>query len=433
MADSFSLGSAAWTCGDEYGGEGEYADRIDQFIDKINKNALLSYASLLRGNQPCTLSSEFSVGHFNLVRKIQFDDGVEWIARLRMPPMADHGNGMISPPSWERIFLDMQSELATMEFVRQNTDIPIPRVYAHDLDDQNAVGCPFSIIEYIHGNTAEDVSRTYPGKHEGIPAQFQEKFWRQVAKIMVQLASIRLPKIGSIIRDSSNSFVVGPLIETGSGPYDSAAEFYTDYPLALSKSLGEQPVRWQDELVQAFRSLAATFPPPAARVGNGSTDGFGLANYDLNPNNILVDREFNVLAVIDWDSVVSVPDAALHRFPFLMGVDCAVPGVVGIHPAVMQREQLGRRFAEAVEAVGQEPAANDCKGANKRQTYELTRSGFFSKEAVAFRSLINVKMKLDWVNHTWLQGLRWLSEHDELQVAQFYFGGGELNTKTESI
>jgi len=53
------------------------------------------------------------------------------------------------------------------------------------LNDQNPVGCPFSIIEYIHGNTAEDVSRTYPGQHEGIPAPFEEKFWRQLAKIMV--------------------------------------------------------------------------------------------------------------------------------------------------------------------------------------------------------------------------------------------------------
>ncbi|KAK3181218.1 hypothetical protein K4F52_007494 [Lecanicillium sp. MT-2017a] len=343
---------------------------------------------------------------------------------------------MASPPARERMLLEMQSELATMEFVRlvlyesfshgaksfhsQNTDIPIPRVYAYDLSDQNAVGCPFSILEYINGNTAEEVSRTYPGEHEGIPAQFEEKLWRQVAKIMVQLASIRLPKIGSIIRDGSSSFVAGPLVETGSGPYDSSAEFYADYPLALSKSLGEQPVSGQDELVQAFRLLADSFPSPVARVGDGSAEGFGLANFDLNPNNILVDREFNVLAVIDWDSVVSVPDAALYRFPFLMGVSCAVPGVVDSHPAVMKRERLGRRFAEVVEEVAREQAGNDSRGVNKRPTHLLTKSGFFSKEAVAFRSLIYAKMRQDHVNNTWLQGLKWLSEQSEVQVAQFY-------------
>ncbi|KAI0096980.1 hypothetical protein GGR51DRAFT_578541 [Nemania sp. FL0031] len=418
MADSLPFGSAAWTNGEEYGGE--YAERINQFVHKINTKALLSYASSLRGNQLCTVSHEFSVGSFNLVRKIQFDDGVEWIVRLRMPPMPDRGSSTASPPARKRMRLDMQSELATMEFVRQNTDIPIPRVHAYDLNDQNAIGCPFSIIEYVNGNTAEEVSRTYPGEHEGIPAQFEEKFWRQVAKITVQLASIRLPKIGSIIRDGSDSFAAGPLVETGSGPYDSAAEFYADYPLALSKRLGEQPVSGQGELIQAFHSLAASFPSPVARVGDGSAEGFGLANYDLNPNNILVDREFNVLAVIDWDSVVSVPDAALYRFPFLMGVSCAVPGVVDTHPAVMRREQLGRRFAEIVEEVGREQARKDCGGANKWPTHVLTKSRFFSKEAVAFRSLVYVKMRQDWVNNTWLQGLKWLSEHNEVQVVQFY-------------
>jgi hypothetical protein len=208
---------------------------------------------------------------------------------------------------------------------RQNTDIPIPRVYAYDLDDQNAVGCPFSILEYVDGNTADEVSRTYPGEHEGIPAQFEEETWRQIAKIMAQLASIRLPKIGSIIRDGSESFVVGPLVETGSGRYDSAAECYADYPLALSKSLGEQPVSGQDELLRAFHSLAASFPRPEIRVGDGSSKGFGLANYDLNPNNVLVDRGFNVLAVIDWDTVASPPDAFLYRFPFFDGRQLRCP------------------------------------------------------------------------------------------------------------
>lgn len=116
MADSVPFGSAAWTNGEEY--SGEYTERINQFIDKINEKALISYASLLRGNQLCTVSPQFSVGSFNLVRKIQFEDGVEWIVRLRMPPIPGQGSGMASPTTRERMLLDLQSELATMEFVR---------------------------------------------------------------------------------------------------------------------------------------------------------------------------------------------------------------------------------------------------------------------------------------------------------------------------
>lgn len=116
MSDSLAIGSEAWTNGVEYGGE--YIDRINQFIADIDDNALTSCASSLRENQPCTLSPRFSVGNFNLVRKIQFEDGVEWVARLRMPAMADEDGGKFGAVSPEKMLLDFQSELATMEFVR---------------------------------------------------------------------------------------------------------------------------------------------------------------------------------------------------------------------------------------------------------------------------------------------------------------------------
>ncbi|KAK3393504.1 hypothetical protein B0H63DRAFT_516690 [Podospora didyma] len=285
-----------------------------------------------------------------------------------------------------------------MEFISRKTDIRIPKLYAYDLRNQNNTGCPFYLLEYIHGNTAEEVSRTYLGDHEGIPTQFEEKFWRQVAKIMTQPASVRLPKMGS-------------------GPYNSAAEFYADYPFALSKSLGEQPVSGQEELVQAFQALATSFTPTDL---TSACAGFGLANYDLNPNNVLVDREFNVLAVIDWNSVVAVPDAALYRFPFLMGVGYAVPGDNDTHPAVLKRHELGRRFAETVERVGLENMEGSTGRINGHVV--LTKARVFSKEATAFRSLVHVKMKQDWVNGKWLKCLKWLSEHNEPDVAEFEHG-----------
>jgi hypothetical protein len=104
------VGSAAWTGGREY--EDEYAERIHRFIEQINEQAVLDYVSALRKDQEqCTISPEFSVGNFNLVRKVKFDDGVEWIVRFRMPPMPGQDNTPIS-------LQDMQSELDTMEFVR---------------------------------------------------------------------------------------------------------------------------------------------------------------------------------------------------------------------------------------------------------------------------------------------------------------------------
>ena len=168
----------------------------------------------------------------------------------------------------------------------------------------------------------------------------------------------------------------------------------------------ERVIRGQTELVQEFQAIAKSFG------GQTPQKRFGLAHYDLNANNILVDQSFNILAIIDWDSVIAVPDAALYRVPFLLGTDCPVPGVIETHAAVNKRLQLCQHFIAAVEEVGDE---ND-----DHEGLVFTQKSFFSKEAVAFRSLLAVRMNQDWVNGEWIQGLQWSSKKSDADVAQFY-------------
>lgn len=288
------------------------------------------------------------------------------------------GHDGVCTVSRPHFFFSFVTNVAKL-FYSQNTDVPVPEVYAFNADAENPIGSPFSLIEYIHGSTADELARSHPGDDEGIPKKYAEKFWRQIAKIMIQLASTRLPEIGSIVRDGSGPFVAGQLVETGTGPYSSSTEFYAEYPLALSKSLGEQPVDGQNELLEAFRSLAASFPAPTVTPGERSAKSFGLANFDLNPNNILVDKDFNIIAVIDWDSVLSVPDAVLYRMLFLMGIACAVPGLVEENPKVLKRVQLGRQFAEVVEQVSREMGRAEHGASKTRPTHILTKSGFLPK------------------------------------------------------
>ncbi|KAJ6784278.1 hypothetical protein PWT90_10466 [Aphanocladium album] len=185
MTKTIIVGSDAWTSGK--GHRDEYAVRIVQFLKYTRKQRLCEYASSLRDGMPCTVAAKFSVGRFNMVRKLRFEDGVEWVARMRMPPIWGDDE-----PSLD---VAMSSELATMAFVRENTEIKVPQVYGFDLDIDNGVGCPFVLMEYIPGSTAEEVCRCHYGGQEGIPAPYREKFWRQMADVMARLAAVRLPKI----------------------------------------------------------------------------------------------------------------------------------------------------------------------------------------------------------------------------------------------
>lgn len=123
----------------------------------------------------------------------------------------------------------------------------------------------------------------------------------------------------------------------------------------------------------------------------------------------MVDAEYNILAIIDWDSTISAPAPVLHHFPFCMSAD---PGVVGVRsskrwPASTDRNRLTKRFAEVFDAVG---------GEGK----ELDGTGFFTKEALAWRAIMFVRIGMGWADSEFVEGLRWLKRHNENDIEDFY-------------
>lgn len=112
------VGSETWTGGEQYGDA--YSARIQYFQTSFSQSALLAHASSVRGGVACRLTDKFTVGSFHFVKKIVFDDGVEWIARLRMPSIEEfEENGEKAEASRteaeiRRELYEMQSELDTM-------------------------------------------------------------------------------------------------------------------------------------------------------------------------------------------------------------------------------------------------------------------------------------------------------------------------------
>ena len=84
----------------------------------------------------------------------------------------------------------MQSELDTMSFLRENTDIPIPQVFFSDTSATNPVGAPYIFMECIKGNSAMEM----PARYE-IPTKYQAKYLEVEASIMVT----RLMKSGQAL------------------------------------------------------------------------------------------------------------------------------------------------------------------------------------------------------------------------------------------
>ncbi|KAF2416322.1 hypothetical protein EJ08DRAFT_600604, partial [Tothia fuscella] len=88
----------------------------------------------------------------------------------------------------------MQSEVATMEYVRQNTSIPIPKLYVFESSMENELGFEWMIMEKVGGHAYGDVKDTI-----GLPGK--EKLYRTIAGWVNELSALEFDAIGSLYRE----------------------------------------------------------------------------------------------------------------------------------------------------------------------------------------------------------------------------------------
>ena len=131
----------------------------------------------------------------------------------------------------------VQSEVATMEYVRINTTIPVPRAYAFDSSMNNTVGLEWILMEKIQG-------RSYGDAAEYMSIEAKLEVQRKIAEWMDQLSKLTFDGIGSLYcqwdRASPDfgQFKLGPIVhqtfmpakraqyEVFHGPYGSLAEYH---------------------------------------------------------------------------------------------------------------------------------------------------------------------------------------------------------------
>ncbi|KAG8156786.1 hypothetical protein KVR01_013391 [Diaporthe batatas] len=269
----------------------------------INWETLEQYASKARralegADFACRLSFDYNMGGLHVVRRLIFDDGYEWLARLQLEPP--------TPESCQRL----QNEVDAMAAVRYQSKISVPRVFAYDISDASGVGAAFMLMEFIPGDTAMDSFGGWDVHKGETPTQFKDKFYAALAHIQVEMAAVRFPKIGSIV-GSGGQFEVGPIPGIG-GPFDTAAQYFEAWAKVAKFPYKEETIRPRtpadlvDEVLAAIRSfpsgirdLARWFP---------FQDGpFPLIHTDLYSSNIIIDENYNVLSVIDWENAFVGP------------------------------------------------------------------------------------------------------------------------------
>ncbi|CAI7625998.1 unnamed protein product [Penicillium bialowiezense] len=301
------------------------ADRAEQeemvkLQAKINVAALTSRASYLRNGICCSVLQKLEydptargsvMGGMNYHVEISFEDGICWLARVR------RFNATSPPPELQQYI--MRSEIATLKFLSE-TNIPTPKVFDFSLDEANPVGVRYILMEKMLGKSLvwSDATR-----------EQRTKVVYQLADIYIELQAHPFPMMGSL-DETGSGIAIGPFAKESLanfgkfglemlGPFSSLEEFYHAYIELILNWIVQQEA-YANHPVDAFlihRYLLENIQRilPDATLDDGK---FYLKHADEKGDQILVDEQFRITGIIDWEWAHTGPKSAVFNSPIVL-------------------------------------------------------------------------------------------------------------------
>ncbi|KAL4935705.1 hypothetical protein BDV06DRAFT_234005 [Aspergillus oleicola] len=258
---------------------------------------LCRIASDHAGQFECVALDQVASGLNNIVRLLEFSDRTRWAARVHIKR---NTSSLVNSTK-------LENEVATMQFIKEHSSLPVPRVFAYESGENNPVGAAFILMEVLPGSVAMDAL----GGHEA-------------------------HRIG--------------------GPFDTATAFFEAWAKSVKFKWDKETITgmMQRGPIPAERMLAIieNFPSQikeiASRLSICDKGPFPLAHDDFLHSNIMVDESnFEVTGIIDWEGACTVPYELISFPEFLtaMPVSFDLPH---------KYDQDGQPFDEELKEVWRE-------------------------------------------------------------------------------
>ncbi|KAF9033225.1 hypothetical protein BDZ89DRAFT_1062968 [Hymenopellis radicata] len=295
----------------------------------LNVEGLTTAVSRATGSH-CTGLKIKAEGGFNRVYFAQCCGGAEYVARVAFDRSEYRGMNK------------MESEVATIAWLAQNTNIPVPTILYHNPTAQNEARAPFMIMEKVRDMTLYKRWQTMSlaEKHVAV---------KTLARIIVSLAQTRFDSIGSIYPSSStgSGVVIGPMLPPSlpwfftrdlsldSGPWRTERDYLLaciarERAWAVShqtkleekwknediaalgwKSLLSGYLAVYDRLTQLVSHLPGLDPHLPRPFGP-----FVLVHADLNSRNVMISaNDPSQMTILDWECSRTGPLWALTTVP----------------------------------------------------------------------------------------------------------------------
>ncbi|KFA53782.1 hypothetical protein S40293_01715 [Stachybotrys chartarum IBT 40293] len=307
---------------EETNGDDECRAWLSRVIDA--KVALATFVAARRGGGRATEYVGFLKGSFNLSFRFKFSDGGP-DAIIRFPKPGHTATALVE----EKV----ANEVQVMDYLSQNTTIPIPRVLSWGLtaESPQQLG-PFIIMDYIEGIVLSKILQQSTKSDEedmvldpSVDNSMLTKIYRQIADYLLQLSRLTFTRIGAISKDGNTwSVTKRPLtynmneLTTVAGypadllstsTFDRASDYLKSVAhehlahLRIQRNLADDP-----EIAQARFIARHRFAQLISKYCINDAGPFILFCDDLRPSNMLVNPEtLQITAVLDFEFTNAMP------------------------------------------------------------------------------------------------------------------------------
>ena len=225
-----------------------------------------------------------------------------------------------------------QSEVATLRFIREYGRIPVPTVLAFDDSNDNPIGFEWILMDLMPGlSLGEEWVHTTGEAEEARVSQIAQHsaamFGRQFRLIGNLFPCFHSPDPFELHRLESLEVLSIRDVRQEShwGPFRNSKDWLAarldlkecGSQAILQKKEGYNEVADAERTLEIIDRLLTLLP---MYFPNSEVEQTMLFHDDLNANNILVDKEGNLTAVVDWECVSTLPLWKACQFPaFLEG------------------------------------------------------------------------------------------------------------------
>ncbi|EAS29483.3 uncharacterized protein CIMG_13252 [Coccidioides immitis RS] len=155
---------------------------VQEFIASIDQSAICELATSFHlAKKCCQIFDEVKKGGFNVCFPVKFMDspGERWMVRIPILPR-------LAFPEEK-----LRGEIATMKFIVEKTTIPIPCLHGYLIKQDNPLGLPFMLLDYVEGRSLFTVDICK------LPDREWCEFFSKLGDIYIQLFQHQFDWIGA--------------------------------------------------------------------------------------------------------------------------------------------------------------------------------------------------------------------------------------------